>query len=131
MLKYLQITDQCLPYILKLQHLEDLVLEGCFGLDDSSLEVLRYGCKSLKYFALKSKQIRCVYVEMTISMESRGKKQCKLGMGFGSDLSKEMGFGYDLRTEGYKIVRILAADDAIDGPIIMLFDSDRDDDIDG
>ncbi|EXB60962.1 hypothetical protein L484_007278 [Morus notabilis] len=52
-------------------------------------------------------------------------------MGFGSDLSKEMGFGYDSRTEGYKIVRILAADDAIDGPRIMLFDSDRDDDIDG
>lgn len=44
----LQITDECLPSISKLQHLEDLVLEGCFGIDDSSLEVLRHGCKSLK-----------------------------------------------------------------------------------
>ncbi|EXB54275.1 hypothetical protein L484_014008 [Morus notabilis] len=50
------ITDQCLPYILKLQHLEDLVLEGCFGLDDSSLEVLRYGCKSLKKLDMSSCQ---------------------------------------------------------------------------
>lgn len=44
----LQITDECLPSISELQHLEDLVLEGCFGIDDSSLEVLRHGCKSLK-----------------------------------------------------------------------------------
>ena len=46
----LQITDECLPSILNLQHLEDLVLEGCFGMDDKSLEVLKSGCKSLKVF---------------------------------------------------------------------------------
>lgn len=44
----LQITDECLPSILELQYLEDLVLEGCFGIDDCSLEVLKDGCKSLK-----------------------------------------------------------------------------------
>jgi hypothetical protein len=44
----LQITDKCLPSILNLQHLEDLALEGCFGIDDNSLAVLKNGCKSLK-----------------------------------------------------------------------------------
>lgn len=43
-----QITEKCLPSILKLKYLEDLVLEGCFGIDDDCLGVIRYGCKSLK-----------------------------------------------------------------------------------
>ena len=43
-----QITNKCLPSILKLQYLEDLVLEGCFGIDDDSLAVLKQGCKSLE-----------------------------------------------------------------------------------
>ncbi|PON94364.1 F-box domain containing protein [Trema orientale] len=47
-LSFLPITDECLPSILKLQYLEDLVLEGCFGIDDSSLEVLKCSCMSLK-----------------------------------------------------------------------------------
>ncbi|KAK7390271.1 hypothetical protein VNO78_25570 [Psophocarpus tetragonolobus] len=49
-LSYLPITEKCLPSIFKLQHLEDLVLEGCFGIDDDSLEVdlLKQGCKTLK-----------------------------------------------------------------------------------
>ncbi|KZV15255.1 F-box/LRR-repeat protein 3 [Dorcoceras hygrometricum] len=36
-LSFLQITNKCLPQILELEHLEDLVLEGCFGLDDEIL----------------------------------------------------------------------------------------------
>lgn len=44
----MQITNKCLPSILKLQHLEDLILEGCFGIDDCSLAALKHGCKSLK-----------------------------------------------------------------------------------
>ncbi|XVF55013.1 hypothetical protein PTKIN_Ptkin06aG0002200 [Pterospermum kingtungense] len=47
-LSYLPITDKCLSSILKLQHLEELVLEGCFGIDDDSLASLKHGCKSLK-----------------------------------------------------------------------------------
>ncbi|KAL5133220.1 F-box/LRR-repeat protein 3 [Glycine soja] len=49
-LSYLPITEKCLPSIFKLQHLEDLVLEGCFGIDDDSLDVdlLKQGCKTLK-----------------------------------------------------------------------------------
>lgn len=43
-----QITNKCLPSILKLQYLENLVLEGCFGIDDDSLAVLKQGCKSLE-----------------------------------------------------------------------------------
>ena len=47
-----QITEKCLPSIFKLQHLEDLVLEGCFGIDDDSLDVdlLKQGCKTLKVY---------------------------------------------------------------------------------
>lgn len=45
-----QITEKCLSSIFKLQHLEDLVLEGCFGIDDDSLNnvVFKQGCKTLK-----------------------------------------------------------------------------------
>ncbi|KAF4401355.1 hypothetical protein G4B88_001549 [Cannabis sativa] len=55
-LSFLPITDECLPSILRLQYLEDLVLEGCFGIDDSSLEVLKCSCKSLKKLDLSSCQ---------------------------------------------------------------------------
>ncbi|KAL5740284.1 hypothetical protein ACOSP7_029159 [Xanthoceras sorbifolium] len=55
-LSYLPITDKCLPSILKLQHLEDLVLEGCFGIDDDSLAALKHGCKSLKALDMSSCQ---------------------------------------------------------------------------
>ncbi|XP_062094929.1 F-box/LRR-repeat protein 3 isoform X2 [Humulus lupulus] len=55
-LSFLPITDECLPSILKLQYLEDLVLEGCFGIDDSSLEVLKCSCKSLKKLDMSSCQ---------------------------------------------------------------------------
>lgn len=44
----LQITNKSLQSILKLQHLEDLVLEGCFRIDDDSLAAIKQGCKSLE-----------------------------------------------------------------------------------
>ncbi|KAF7825472.1 F-box/LRR-repeat protein 3 [Senna tora] len=47
-LSYLPITDKCLSPIYKLQFLEDLVLEGCFGIDDENLDVFKQGCKTLK-----------------------------------------------------------------------------------
>ncbi|CAL0306264.1 unnamed protein product [Lupinus luteus] len=49
-LSYLPITEKCLSSIFKLQHLEDLVLEGCYGIGDDSLDdnVLKQGCKTLK-----------------------------------------------------------------------------------
>ncbi|KAL6998478.1 hypothetical protein U1Q18_008605 [Sarracenia purpurea var. burkii] len=47
-LSYLPITNKSLQLIMKLQHLEDLVLEGCFGIDDHSLAALKQGCKSLE-----------------------------------------------------------------------------------
>lgn len=33
----LQIANKCLSAVLKLQHLEDLALEGCLAIDDDSL----------------------------------------------------------------------------------------------
>ncbi|KAI4356092.1 hypothetical protein L6164_000139 [Bauhinia variegata] len=47
-LSYLPITDKCLSSIFKLQYLEDLVLEGCYGIDDDNLDVFEHGCKTLK-----------------------------------------------------------------------------------
>ncbi|ESQ40042.1 hypothetical protein EUTSA_v10012898mg [Eutrema salsugineum] len=47
-LSFLPITGKCLHDILRLQHLEELLLEGCFGVDDDSLRSLRHDCKSLK-----------------------------------------------------------------------------------
>ncbi|GMH26370.1 hypothetical protein Nepgr_028213 [Nepenthes gracilis] len=55
-LSYLPITNKCLPAILKLQYLEELVLEGCFGIDDESLAVLKQGSKSLKTLDMSSCQ---------------------------------------------------------------------------
>ncbi|XP_022157296.1 F-box/LRR-repeat protein 3 isoform X2 [Momordica charantia] len=53
-LSYMPITEKCLPSILRLKYLEDLVLEGCFGIDDDCLAVIRYGCKSLKKLDVSS-----------------------------------------------------------------------------
>lgn len=44
----MQITDKCLSQILELEHLEDLILEGCYGINDDSLAALKLGCKSLE-----------------------------------------------------------------------------------
>lgn len=48
---FVQISNICLPSILKLQYLEDLTLEGCFGIDDDSLATLKHAHSSLKVFA--------------------------------------------------------------------------------
>ncbi|CAN7113369.1 unnamed protein product [Brassica rapa subsp. narinosa] len=47
-LSYLPITGKCLHDVLKLQHLEELLLQGCFGVDDDSLKSLTHHCNSLK-----------------------------------------------------------------------------------
>ncbi|CAB82288.1 putative protein [Arabidopsis thaliana] len=58
-LSYLPITGKCLHDILKLQHLEELLLEGCFGVDDDSLKSLRHDCKSLKMYKQKLDASSC------------------------------------------------------------------------
>ncbi|KAF3636932.1 F-box/LRR-repeat protein 3 [Capsicum annuum] len=55
-LSYLPITNECLSSISKLQYLEDLVLEGCYGIDDDSLASLEQGCKSLEKLDMSSCQ---------------------------------------------------------------------------
>lgn len=73
----LQITEQCLLPILQLPHLEDLVLEGCLGIDDDGLASLKHGCKSIKvHLFLISKMLSCnafvyrkIYVVDSISFD--------------------------------------------------------------
>ena len=48
---FFQITNKCLPSILKLQYLEHLALEGCLGFDDDSLAALKQGFKSLEVYS--------------------------------------------------------------------------------
>lgn len=55
-LSYLPISNKCLPSIMKLQYLEELVLEGCFGIDDECPVILKDGCKSLKVLDMSSCQ---------------------------------------------------------------------------
>ncbi|KAM1115209.1 hypothetical protein TB2_038304 [Malus domestica] len=55
-LSCLPITEKCLPPILQLQHLEDLLLEGCLGIDDEGLATLNHSCKSLKTLNLSKCQ---------------------------------------------------------------------------
>ncbi|KAE8712753.1 F-box/LRR-repeat protein 3 [Hibiscus syriacus] len=53
---YLPITEKCLNSVLELQNLEDLVLEGCNGIDDDGLSTLEQSCKSLKMLNLSNCQ---------------------------------------------------------------------------
>ncbi|XP_027090907.1 F-box/LRR-repeat protein 3 isoform X2 [Coffea arabica] len=47
-LSYLPITEKCLPPILQLQQLKELVLVGCSGIDDEGLVTLNQGYKPLE-----------------------------------------------------------------------------------
>ncbi|KAL3614805.1 hypothetical protein CASFOL_040466 [Castilleja foliolosa] len=53
---HLQITSKCLSQILQLQHIEDLILEGCYGIDDDGLATIKVGCKSLQKLDVSSSQ---------------------------------------------------------------------------
>ncbi|KAG2391474.1 F-box/LRR-repeat protein [Vigna angularis] len=53
---YLMITERCLNHILQLEHLEDLVLEHCLGIEDHGLATLQANCKSLKMLNLSKCQ---------------------------------------------------------------------------
>ncbi|OVA17218.1 Leucine-rich repeat [Macleaya cordata] len=55
-LSYVPITNKCLPSILQLQYLNDLVLVGCAGLDDEGLTNLRQGSMSLETLNLSDCQ---------------------------------------------------------------------------
>ncbi|KAK8601398.1 hypothetical protein V6N13_058889 [Hibiscus sabdariffa] len=57
-LSYLPITEKCLKSVIRLQHLEDLILEGCHGIDDDGLSTLEQSqsCKSLKMLNLSNCQ---------------------------------------------------------------------------
>lgn len=87
-LSYLPITSVCLPAILKLQHLEELILEGCFGIDDDGLAVINQGSQSLKALDLSS----CQNVSQVglSSLTSGTKCLQKLTLAYGSAVTVDL-----------------------------------------
>ncbi|KAG6437039.1 hypothetical protein SASPL_101946 [Salvia splendens] len=86
-LSYLPITNKCLSQILELQHLEDLVLEGCFGIDDDRLTAPKLGCKSLETLDMSSCQ-NVSYVGLTSLTSAVGSlRQLILSYGSRVDLA--------------------------------------------
>ncbi|XP_010264511.1 PREDICTED: F-box/LRR-repeat protein 3-like isoform X2 [Nelumbo nucifera] len=55
-LSYVPITNKSLPSILQLQYLEDLVLVGCFGIDDEGIATFSRGCPSVERLNIASCQ---------------------------------------------------------------------------
>ncbi|KDP22812.1 hypothetical protein JCGZ_00399 [Jatropha curcas] len=85
-LSYLPITNKCLPSILKLQYLEDLVMEGCFGIDDDSLAALQqHGCKTLKTLDVSSCQ-NITHVGLSSLIDGAGGLE-KLILAYGSPVT--------------------------------------------
>lgn len=60
----LQITKKCLPAILQLHNLEELVLAGCLGIDDEALSTLKQGCKSLQVPIIRQ---TIEYIDVSVS----------------------------------------------------------------
>ncbi|KAJ4830695.1 hypothetical protein Tsubulata_028412 [Turnera subulata] len=84
-LSYLPITNKCLPSILKLQYLEDLILEGCFGIDDDSLAAVKQGCKTLKTLDMSSCQ-NISHVGLSSLIHGAGSLQ-QLTLAYGSPVT--------------------------------------------
>ncbi|CAL1378600.1 unnamed protein product [Linum trigynum] len=84
-LSYLPVTNECLPAILKLQYLEDLVLEGCFGIDDDGLAALQHGCKSLKMLDMSSCQ-NITHVGLSSLISGAGRLE-QLTLAYGSSVT--------------------------------------------
>ncbi|XVE79871.1 hypothetical protein DITRI_Ditri14bG0091700 [Diplodiscus trichospermus] len=84
-LSYLPITEKCLKSVLQIQHLEDLVLEGCHGIDDNGLSTLEHSCKSLKMLNMSN----CQNVTHTgLSSMTNGAEQLQqLILAYGSAVS--------------------------------------------
>ncbi|KAL3530949.1 hypothetical protein ACH5RR_010271 [Cinchona calisaya] len=53
-LSYLPVTEKCLPPILQLQKLKELILVGCSGIDDEGLVTLKHECKELEILNISS-----------------------------------------------------------------------------
>ncbi|XVF46165.1 hypothetical protein PTKIN_Ptkin03bG0004900 [Pterospermum kingtungense] len=87
-LSYLPITEKCLKSVLQLQHLEDLVLEGCHGIDDAGLSTLEQSCKSLKMLNLSN----CQNVTHTgLSSLTNGNEQLqKIILAYGSAVTYDL-----------------------------------------
>ncbi|ONH99734.1 hypothetical protein PRUPE_6G046600 [Prunus persica] len=88
-LSCLRITEKCLPHILQLQHLEDLILEGCLGIDDEGLVTLKHSCKSLKMLNLS----KCQNVShVGLSSLTNGAEHLKqLVLAYGPSVTTDLG----------------------------------------
>lgn len=87
-LSYLPVTNRCLQPILKLQHLEELILHGCFGIDVDGLAVLNQQCGSLKKLDVSS----CQNISHTgLSSLTSGTKCLKeLSLAYGPPVTLEL-----------------------------------------
>ncbi|KAL6002898.1 hypothetical protein ACLOJK_023120 [Asimina triloba] len=81
-LSYLQITKKCLPSILQLQYLEDLILKGCLGIDDESLTTLQHGGRTLQdiCFELCVQVFRCLPFSLASLRETMLQRSLRWGI---------------------------------------------------
>uniref|UniRef100_A0A5B7BSV4 Putative RNI-like superfamily protein isoform 3 n=1 Tax=Davidia involucrata TaxID=16924 RepID=A0A5B7BSV4_DAVIN len=84
-LSYLRITKKCLPLILQLQHLNELILVGCPDIDDEVLATIRQGCKSLEALNLSNCQ-NVTHVGLSSLTNDVGSFLC--GSAVATDLAK-------------------------------------------
>ncbi|KAJ8753843.1 hypothetical protein K2173_000097 [Erythroxylum novogranatense] len=88
-LSYLPITSKCLPSILKLQYLEDLILEGCFRLNHDSLAAVNHVCKSLKTLDMSICKINLGHVGLS-SLISSTEGLHQLNIAYGSPFTLDL-----------------------------------------
>ncbi|KAK1271162.1 hypothetical protein QJS04_geneDACA005929 [Acorus gramineus] len=88
-LSYVQITEKCLPAVLRLRKLENLALVGCVGIDDEGLMALKQGCKSLETLDLSY----CENVTHAgLSYLTNGcDRLCQLNLSYGSLVNNSLG----------------------------------------
>ncbi|OAY24233.1 F-box/LRR-repeat protein 3 isoform X1 [Manihot esculenta] len=87
-LSYLPITEKCLSSIMQLDHLEDLVLEGCLGIDDDGLSTLQQTFKSLKTLNMSNCQ-NVTHVGF-LSLTNGAKNLQELSLAFGFAVTRDL-----------------------------------------
>lgn len=109
-LSYLPITNKCLPALLKLQYLEELNLEGCFGINDDGLVAINQGSSSLKALDMSSCQ-SVSHVGLSSLTAGTGCLQ-QLTLAYGSAVTADVGLSLQrlsklqsLKLDGCQVTR--------------------------
>ncbi|XP_038902182.1 F-box/LRR-repeat protein 3-like isoform X1 [Benincasa hispida] len=89
-LSFLPITEKCLPSILQLQHLEELVLEECHGIDDEGLEALKRNCKRNSLKILNLSRCQSISHSGLSSLINGSEDLQKLNLSYGSSITTDM-----------------------------------------